>query len=202
MDLLVATHNMGKVREFSQLLAGTDFTVISLGDVGLTHFDVEETGKTFADNAALKATSYARVSGRITLADDSGLVVDALDGQPGVYSARYGSPDLDDAGRRAYLLNEMRFIPEEKRSARFVCVIAIADPRSYDTYLVQGTCEGKILFEERHGGHGFGYDALFVPRGYEQSFAELEPEDKNRISHRGLAVAKLPEVLSQIPRDS
>jgi XTP/dITP diphosphohydrolase len=198
LELLIATQNRGKVRDFQQLLAGIDFEVIGLADIGLDTMDVEETETTFAGNAILKAKAYATASGKLSLADDSGLVVDALDGAPGVYSARYGKPEFDDAGRRAYLLENLKDVPDAQRTARFKCVIAVHDPRTDATYTVEGTCEGIILQEERDAGHGFGYDALFQPNGYSQTFAELTPDVKNRISHRGQATAKLPDVLKQI----
>jgi len=195
MEILVATQNQGKLREYQRLLADGEVTLIGLEVVGLDKLDVEETGSTFEENAILKAHTYAQASGKITLADDSGLVVDALDGRPGVYSARYGKPGLDDAGRRAYLLEEMQGIPPENRQARFVCVIAVHDPQTKQTRTVRGTCEGQILQAERDSGRGFGYDALFLPDGCQQSFAEMEAEAKNRISHRGNAAAKLPALL-------
>ena len=200
MELLIATQNQGKVREYQRLLDGIGFEVIGLADIGLGSMDVEETGTTFAENATLKAKAYAEASGKLALADDSGLVVDALDGAPGVYSARYGKPEFDDAGRRAFLLENMRDVPDSERTAHFTCVIAVCDPRTDTLYTVEGHCNGRILQAERDGGKGFGYDALFQPEGYTQSFAELAPEEKNRISHRGQAVAKLPDALSKIPR--
>jgi XTP/dITP diphosphohydrolase len=200
VELLIATQNQGKVREYQRLLADVGFEVMGLADIGLGSMDVEETGTTFAENAILKAKAYAEVSGKLALADDSGLVVDALNGAPGVYSARYGKSEFDDAGRRAFLLENMRDIPDAERTAHFTCVIAVCDPRTATVYTVEGRCNGHILQAERDGGKGFGYDALFQPNGYTQSFAELAPEEKNRISHRGQAVAKLPDVLKQIPR--
>lgn len=198
MELLIATQNKGKVKEYQRLLADVDATVIGLVDVGLGDLDVEETGTTFEENALLKAKAYAEASGKIALADDSGLVVDALDGRPGVYSARYGKPEFDDAGRRAYLLEEMTDVPLDNRSARFRCVIAIYNPETETGYTVDGACEGLILTEERDTGKGFGYDALFQPGGYDKTFAELAPEEKNRISHRGVAAKKLPEILEKL----
>lgn len=195
MEILIATHNLGKLREYQALLPG--YTLIGLNDVGLGAFDVDETGSTFLDNAALKAVQYARASGRITLSDDSGLCVDMLDGAPGVYSARYGGDGLDDAGRRAYLLAQMQHIPEGQRSARFVCVIALHDPRTGQTYAVEGTCDGHILTEERGSG-GFGYDALFVPDGYDLTYAEMPAEQKDALSHRARAVQKLIPLLQDV----
>lgn len=198
MELLIATQNQGKVKEYQRLLSDVSADIIGLNDVGLGDLDVEETGTTFEENALLKAKAYAEASGKIALADDSGLVVDALDGRPGVYSARYGRPEFDDAGRRAYLLEELQSIPMDKRTARFRCVIAVYVPESKQSYTVDGACEGIILTEERNAGKGFGYDALFQPIGYDKTFAELEPEEKNNISHRGQAAKKLPEVLAEI----
>lgn len=197
MELLIATQNKGKVKEYQRLLADLGWNIIGLADVGLSKLDVEETGTTFAENALLKARAYAEASGKIALADDSGLVVDALDGRPGIYSARYGTPDLDDAGRRHYLLNEMADIPQDERTARFMCVIALYDPETETSATVEGACEGYILETERDGGKGFGYDAIFQPAGFEKSFAEISQDEKNRISHRGEAAKKLPPVLAQ-----
>ncbi len=198
MELLVATQNQGKVKEYQRLLSDVSAEIIGLHDIGLGDLDVEETGTTFEENALLKAQVYAEASGKIALADDSGLVVDALDGRPGVYSARYGRPEFDDAGRRAYLLEEMQAIPMADRTARFRCVIAVYDPESKQSYTVDGACEGVILTEERNAGKGFGYDALFQPIGYDKTFAELEPEEKNSISHRGQAAKKLPAILAKL----
>jgi XTP/dITP diphosphohydrolase len=195
MEILIATHNLGKLREYQALLPS--YTLIGLSDVGLGAFDVDETGSTFLDNAALKAVQYARASGRITLSDDSGLCVDMLDGAPGVYSARYGGEGLDDAGRRAHLLAQMQHIPEGQRSAHFVCVIALHDPRTGQTYAVEGTCDGHILMEERGSG-GFGYDALFVPEGYDLTYAEMPAEQKDALSHRARAVQKLIPLLHDV----
>lgn len=198
MEILIATQNKGKVKEYRRLLAHTDFEIMGLDDVGLSQLDIEETGTTFEENALLKARAYAEASGKLCLADDSGLVVDALHGRPGVYSARYGKPGLDDAGRRAYLLEEMRDIPTHERTARFRCVIAICDPTTNETYTVEGACEGMIMTEEHNAGKGFGYDALFQPVGFDKTFAELDPDEKNRISHRGIAAQKLPEILAKL----
>lgn len=200
MELLIATGNAGKLQEYRELLADMDrdITVVSPDDVGLTGFDVEETGTTFEENARLKAEAYARASQRVALADDSGLVVDALDGRPGVYSARYGGPGLNDAGRRQHLLHEMQEIADAERSARFVCVIAVHDPRRQLTETVRGTCEGMIVREERDAGYGFGYDPLFQPDGYTYTFAELSPEVKHQISHRGQATQHLPALLREL----
>jgi XTP/dITP diphosphohydrolase len=196
MELLIATHNMGKLQEYKEIFPTRQF--VSLADIGLGAMDVEETGSTFMENAALKATLYARASGRITLSDDSGLCVDALNGDPGLYSARYGGAGLDERGRRLVLLHNMQGIPLEQRPAQFVCVIAVHDPRDSKTYAVEGIAEGHILLEDTDGRNGFGYDSLFRPLGYEVSFAQMPPEQKNHLSHRGRAVQKLGNVFAQL----
>ncbi|MEM9951228.1 MAG: RdgB/HAM1 family non-canonical purine NTP pyrophosphatase [Chloroflexota bacterium] len=198
MEILIATQNQGKVKEYQRLLADIDVSIIGLRDIGLGKMDVEETGTTFEANALLKAEAYAKASGKIALADDSGLEVDALDGRPGVYSARYGKPEFDDAGRRQYLLKEMNNVAENDRSARFRCVIAIYNPDTDESYTTDGTCEGIIRTEERDAGQGFGYDAVFQPDGFDKSFAELDSDEKNLISHRGQAVKGLPEILAKL----
>lgn len=183
------------------MLADLPLNIVGLSDVGLTSLQVDETGDTFLKNASLKARGYAHAGQRVALADDSGLVVDALDGAPGVHSARYGGVGLDDAGRRAHLLAQLAHVPEQARTARFVCVIAVHDWRDGKTITVEGKCEGRILMEERDGGQGFGYDALFVPAGYDESFAQLPAEVKNSLSHRGVAVTLIrPHLLALIGR--
>jgi XTP/dITP diphosphohydrolase len=197
MKLLVATHNKGKIKEYQELLSSLPVELVGLDEAGITD-DLEETGTTFTANAILKAEGYAQMAGIMAMADDSGLVIDALDGRPGVYSARYGKPGLDDAGRRAVVLDEMIYVDDNQRTARFMCVIALHDPRNGQTHTVEGVCEGRILREERDEGYGFGYDALFVPDGYVETFAEMTSDVKHRISHRGRAVAKLPALLEKI----
>lgn len=195
--LLVATQNRGKLREYQRLL--TAYTLLTTVDAGLGDFDVEETGATFAENAILKARAYMQASGLITLADDSGLAVDALDGRPGVYSARYGGPGLDDAGRRAKLLADLRDVPDDQRTARFMCVVAVARPGVDAVLQVEGRVEGRILHAERGTG-GFGYDALFQPDGHAQTFGELPADVKDGLSHRGRAVAALKPLLDDLLR--
>jgi XTP/dITP diphosphohydrolase len=189
--LLIATNNPGKVREYEQLLSRLAVEITFPAQEGLV-LDVEETGATFEENASIKALAYAQTSGLLTMADDSGLEVDALDGAPGVRSARYAGPDSTDADRYRKLLAALAGVPPEKRSARFRCVVAVAVPGGA-TETADGTCEGQIGFEPR-GEHGFGYDPVFIVTGFEgQTMAELDPEVKNRISHRARAVmAALP----------
>lgn len=200
MNVLIATQNQGKLREYQRILKTQYPTLhpVGLADLGLHTMHVEETGTTFTENAILKAHAYAIASHILTLADDSGLVVDALHGAPGVYSARYGNQP-DDVSRRHYLLAQLAHIPTSQRTARFVCVIAIYDPHSQHLETVQGTCEGTILDHERDHGHGFGYDPLFVPQGYSQTFGELDPSLKDAISHRAQALALVPQALSRFP---
>ncbi|QPC82971.1 RdgB/HAM1 family non-canonical purine NTP pyrophosphatase [Phototrophicus methaneseepsis] len=198
MRLLVATQNKGKVAEYQRLLADLDWEIVGLGDIGLGSLDVEETGTTFEENAFIKARAYAEASKLITLSDDSGIVVDALNGAPGIYSARYGGPGLDDGGRRRLLLSELEGLPQAERTARFVCVIAVVDPRDGGAeYSAFGKVEGHIMPEER-GDNGFGYDPLFMPLGYGRTFGEMPAEEKDPLSHRGVAAAQLPDILRQI----
>jgi XTP/dITP diphosphohydrolase len=185
-ELLIATRNPGKVREMQKLLGPLPLRLRSLSEFPAT-LEVEETGATFAENAAIKARSYAAQTGCWTLADDSGLEVEALDGAPGVLSARYGGPTATDAERIERLLEALSLTPDTERRARFVSVIAIADSTSKLLALFTGTCEGRIALEPRGGG-GFGYDPIFVPDGYEESFGELPPEIKQSISHRARAL--------------
>ena len=185
-ELLIATGNKGKVAELRSLLAGLPLRLRDLAEFPSAR-EVEETGQTFADNASLKAQGYAAQIGLWTLADDSGLEVDALGGAPGVFSARYGGEGLTDAGRVERLLTELSRVAARDRRARFVCVIAIADPHGHVMNLWTGTCEGQIIHAPR-GTHGFGYDPIFLPDGFEQTFGELPAEIKHDISHRARAL--------------
>lgn len=198
MKLLIGTHNPGKLREYRQLLAGLPITVLSPEDIGLQALNVAETGTTFAENAEIKAMAYAEVGKCHALADDSGLEVDALGSAPGVYSARYGGEGLDDRGRRLKLLDELKDVADERRTARFVCCIAVVHPQTLSPVIVTGTCEGRITREERDSGKGFGYDPIFLPDGYDRTFGEMAAEVKNSISHRGKALAQLVPVLARL----
>lgn len=188
VELLVATHNEGKTRELSELLADTPLKLRSLSEFPQVE-EAEETGETFVENAVLKARHYGSRCGLWTLADDSGLEVDALGGAPGVYSARYGGRAISYAERMALLLKELNATGDEERRARFVCVIALADPRAGAVETFEGVCEGRIADAPRGTG-GFGYDPLFIPEGYAQSFGELPPEIKQSLSHRARALSK------------
>lgn len=189
MKIILASNNKNKMREFRELLAGTDAEPLSQRDAGCD-FEVDETGTTFEENAFLKADAVMRATGCIAVADDSGLVVDALNGEPGIYSARYGPGHAaSDAERNEYLLGKLG--DEKDRSARFVCCVCCRLPDG-STITARGECEGEILYAPR-GSNGFGYDPLFRPRGYEVSMAELSADEKNAISHRGKAMREFIE---------
>ena len=190
--LLVATHNAGKVREYCQLLADLPLEVTYLDEEGVD-FDVEETGKSFTENAVQKATAYAEATGLWTWADDSGLEVDALDGAPGIRSSRYAGPGASDEDRYRKLLRELDGVPWEARTARFRCVVAITTPEG-EVRSAPGRCEGIIGFEPR-GSHGFGYDPVFFMPQFDRTMAELSPEVKNRISHRARAARAAKRLL-------
>lgn len=185
-ELVIATRNAGKLREVRSLVSDLPVQLLSLTEFPETT-EVEETGQTFAENAALKASVYATQTRRWTLADDSGLEVDALGGAPGVLSARYAGAGATDAERNALLLTELGRASDAERRARFVCVIAIADAEGRIQHLSTGVCEGRIALEPV-GANGFGYDPLFIPDGYEQTFGQLSPEIKRGISHRARAL--------------
>jgi XTP/dITP diphosphohydrolase len=193
--LLLATNNEGKAREYKSLLSGVPFELVTPAEVGITT-EVAEVGRSFEENARLKATTLAAESQLLTLADDSGLEVDALGGEPGTLSARYAGEDASDADRVSYLLAKMQGVPQEKRQARFVCVIAIATPDGKVEFC-SGECDGFIALKPR-GNRGFGYDPVFYLPELGKTMAELPPEEKNQISHRGRAAAKAREVLKKL----
>lgn len=191
--LLLATRNQHKKIELAAMLEGLNVEVLTLDEVAELP-EVVEDGATFGENAAKKALLTARASGCICLADDSGLEVMALNGQPGVYSARFAGPQADDRANNDKLVELLKDKDANERAARFVCAIAIADPGGM-VQLVEGECPGSITLDAR-GNEGFGYDPLFIPDGYSQTFAELSSDEKNRISHRGRALNKaLPLIL-------
>ncbi len=185
-ELLVATNNKGKVRELSQLLSDFPLGLRLLGEFPDIE-EAEETGETFAENATIKALHYSARSNLLTLSDDSGLSVDALGGAPGVYSARYAGREATYAERMSKLLGELDATGDTSRRARFVCVIAVADPTAGTLYTFEGTCEGRIARAPRGTG-GFGYDPLFIPDGHDQTFGELPAEVKHTLSHRARAL--------------
>ena len=193
MKLLAATNNAGKIKELKELLAEFPIALGGLGDFE-NIVEPEETGATFAENAELKATSYALQTGCWTLSDDSGLEVEALNGAPGVYSARYGGKAATDAERIGKLLGELAATGDEPRRARFVCVMALADETGAIRFAAEGTCNGRIAARPA-GANGFGYDPIFVPDGFDQTFGELSSDTKGKISHRARAIRKIMRYL-------
>lgn len=187
--LVVATHNPGKLREIAELLQPFDAEAVSAGALGLP--EPEETGETFKENAELKALAAAQASGFPALADDSGICIDALDGAPGIYSARWAGDNKDFAAAMARVKSELdaRGVPETKWAAHFISVLTLAWPDGH-TESFEGRVDGHLTFPPR-GTKGFGYDPIFVPAGHTQTYGELEPAYKHTMSHRALAFAKL-----------
>ncbi|CAM3107962.1 XTP/dITP diphosphatase [Filibacter tadaridae] len=198
-ELFIATNNAGKAKDFETLFKPFGVTVLTLNDIDEA-IDVEETGDTFEANAILKAETVARLLGKFVIADDSGLEIDALDGAPGVYSARYAGERKSDNANNDKVLEGLVAVPEEGRGARFRCVLAVAGP-GMETETFSGSCEGRI-HSERKGTNGFGYDPIFYLPDRKCTMAELSAEEKSSISHRGAALAnlkkKLPLFLKQL----
>lgn len=193
--LIVATKNKGKMKEIEEILAGLPYEVVSMEDAGISQ-DIDEYGSTFEENALIKAKEIAEITGEMVMADDSGLEVDFLNGAPGIYSARYAGEGASDSDRNHKLLNALKDVPFEKRTARFVCAIAVVFPEG-ESFTVRGTCEGYIGFEPR-GNHGFGYDPLFFIQEYHKTVAEMSSEQKNQISHRGSALRQMLKKLKEL----
>lgn len=191
--LVIATRNQGKLSELRAIICELPFVLLDLNSFPSVQ-TVAETGATFVENASLKAVGYAIQTGEMTLADDSGLEVDALGGAPGVRSARYAGEGSSDADRVVKLLAELSGLTSRERTARFVSVIAIADRLGVILNVSRGVCEGHIVAAPR-GANGFGYDPVFIPRGFNQTFAELPSSLKNRISHRGQALMAAADFL-------
>lgn len=192
-QVVIATKNKGKAKDFEALFGPFGYEVVTMFDVA-PDVEIEETGTTFEENAILKAETLANMLGQIVIADDSGLAIDALNGEPGVYSARYAG-DHDDEANMVKVLENMKDVPEEKRTARFCCALAIAGP-NMETKTVFGTCEGIIAYEKK-GTNGFGYDPIFYVPALEKHMAELSAEEKGAISHRGNAIRKLALQLAE-----
>ncbi len=190
-QIVIATKNKGKAKDFEAIFAPLGYEVLTLFDVA-PDMDIEETGTTFEENAVLKAEAVAKRLNTFVIADDSGLEIDALNGEPGVYSARYAG-DHDDEANIMKVLKNLEGIPEEKRTARFCCCLAVSSPL-HNTETVFGTCEGIIL-TEKHGDNGFGYDPIFYVPSKKCTMAEMAPEEKGAISHRGNAIRLLAEQL-------
>ena len=193
MEILVATRNRGKVREIRKALKGLRLQIHALTDFPAAP-EIEEDGKTFAENALKKARSYSKLFGKLTISDDSGIEVDGLKGAPGVYSARYAGAGASDRENNRRLLREMEGVPPSKRGARFKCSIAIVSPDDREA-AAEGECRGRIGFKEI-GKRGFGYDPLFILPQYGKTMAQLTLEEKNWISHRGKALTKLRKMMS------
>lgn len=201
--LVIATHNPGKVREFRRLFASLRLNLLSLDDCGVES-EIEETGATFEANARLKAIGYAKLTGEWTLADDSGIEVDALNGAPGVRSARFSGPNQTDEDRNRFLLDKLRGVPEARRTARYRAVLVLAGPQSSegkDVHVTEGTCEGRIGHQPVGDG-GFGYDPLFVSEQFGRTMAELTPDEKDSISHRGKAARAMVDVLERLTQSN
>ena len=195
--VLIATRNAGKVREFRRLLDHLPAQFVGLDELPPVAARSED-GATFLDNAKLKARDYSQHFDSIALADDSGLVVDALDGAPGVHSARYGGDGLSDEDRTNLLLSRMSDVPLENRTARFVCAVVVCRPDVEEEFLhALGIVEGRIAFEKR-GINGFGYDPVFVPDGERRTTAEMGSEEKDRLSHRGNAIRAIAPALERL----
>lgn len=192
--LLIATTNSGKVAELAALLADLPYMIVGLADLPSRYPDVDETGATFSENALLKAGYYYAQTGLLTLADDSGLEVEALGGRPGVYSARYAGVGASDAEKVAKLLAELHDAPPAKRTAQFVCVLALVGSGVRETF--SGECVGTIADQPRGTG-GFGYDPIFVEPDSGRTFAELSRGEKSRVSHRGRALTQVREFLAR-----
>ena len=195
LKLVIATNNPGKIREYQQLLKGLPCELVTLAAAGIST-PVVESGTTFEENARLKATHYAALARLITLADDSGLEVDALDGEPGVRSARYAGDNASDEERLIYLLSRLKDVPWEKREAHFRCVIVVATPEGKIEFC-HGECSGIITFTPQGNG-GFGYDPVFYLPQLGKTMAEIPMETKNQISHRARAAQKARRILEQL----
>lgn len=198
LELLLGTHNPGKASEISRALGGLGISFHMLEGFREVQ-TVEESGETYEENAILKARAYAQQCDLWTLADDSGLEVVALDGAPGVFSARYAGAGASDSDRIALLLEQLSRTSTSDRTARFISVVALVNAHSRVINVEYGLCEGTIIDSPR-GNHGFGYDPIFVPQGFDATFAELSPEIKDAISHRGKALQAMRHFLDQIDR--
>jgi XTP/dITP diphosphohydrolase len=199
IEVVIATRNSGKLREIRAILAPLELKILSLRDFPEIP-EIIEDGQTFEENAVKKAAAVARQTGRMAIADDSGLAVDALQGRPGVFSSRYAGERATDAERYQKLLKEMTGTPQGKRGASFICAMAVASPKG-KTESVEGQCRGEIAFAPK-GSHGFGYDPVFYLPERGKTMAELEPEVKNRISHRAQALEKLKQVLPKFLKEN
>lgn len=195
-EIIIATKNPGKAEEFKTFFAKYNIKAVSLLDLSQSVNDIEETGTTFEENAAIKAEQIAMLMNKPVLADDSGLTIDALEGRPGIFSARYAGEPKDDNANIAKVLAELEDTKESDRTARFVCVLAVATPDK-NTIFKKGYCEGRISVSPK-GSNGFGYDPIFIPRNHTRTMAELSSDEKNSISHRSNAIKQLEDWLENI----
>ncbi len=193
--IIFVTGNKGKLAEIEKILKDLDYEVVSMKDAGVS-VDIDENGSTFEENAMIKARAVHDATGEMTMADDSGLEIDALDGRPGIYSARFMGEDTPYSVKNKALIDALKGVPDEKRTARFVCACALVLPDGTG-YTVRGTFEGRIGYEEK-GSNGFGYDPIFFLPERGCTSAELSPEDKNEISHRGQALRKMKEIIKDL----
>lgn len=192
MNIIIASNNKGKIKEFKKILEPLGYNVFSQSEAGV-NIEVEETGTTFEENAKLKARAIYNLMHTAVLADDSGIVVDYLNGEPGIYSARYMGLQTDEERRRC-VLYKMKDAKKEDRTARYVCCICYIEENGKEN-IVNGIWEG-IVADKEYGENGFGYDPIFMPNGSDKTVAQMLPEEKNTISHRAMAIRKLKELLS------
>lgn len=203
MQLIMATGNQNKVREIREMLEGSDLTVLSLKDIAIDA-QIDENGATFEENAVIKAEAIRDLTGQMVLADDSGLMIDAMDGAPGVHSSRFMGEDTPYVIKNQAILDALKDVPEEARGARFVCAMALAFPAAADgtcpeTKVFCGVFEGKIA-DEPAGENGFGYDPIFFVPSENMTSAEMTPEAKNAMSHRGKALQQVVKALKQLSK--
>ncbi len=190
--LIFATGNRDKMREIREIMSDTDYEIVSMKEAGFD-IDIEENGITFAENALIKAEAIAKASGCLTLADDSGLEIDAMDKQPGIYSARFLGHDTDYDYKNNYILDKLKDVPEEKRTARYACAVAAVWPNGRKEVVTE-YFEGRIAHEQKGDG-GFGYDPIFFVPEFNKNAAEMTPDEKNAVSHRGKALRAIKKII-------
>lgn len=195
ITMIAASSNAHKIKEIQSIMSKFGVKVVSRKEAGVPEFEIEEDGETFEENSLKKAEAIMKATGKLTVADDSGLMVDYLGGAPGVYSARFAGEECDDAKNNEKLLKHLEGLPAEDRKAKFVSVITLMFPDG-NTIVARGECPGRII-ETPTGENGFGYDPLFVPDGLSKTFAQLSDKEKNSISHRARALEKLEEILTE-----
>lgn len=195
ITMIAASSNAHKIKEIQSIMSKFGVKVVSRKEAGVPEFEIEEDGETFEENSLKKAEAIMKATGKLTVADDSGLMVDYLGGAPGVYSARFAGEECDDAKNNEKLLKHLEGLPAEDRKAKFVSVITLMFPDG-NTIVARGECPGRII-ETPTGENGFGYDPIFVPDGLSKTFAQLSDKEKNSISHRARALEKLEEILTE-----